>query len=198
MGIFVGILLALACCVWFIWGIIAVGTIWNLIMPSIFVILAIGILIMLFSSIFNSTNNVPIKTLFLHILLYILSIAIVSLLAVSLSNMNEYTGVTSFLAIILLPFLNLPAFSAVSKERWGRDFSIKQEKSLIVVAVMANIILCISSFYPYIIHGANAELWNTLRYNPSILAYICPSIMAFLYLSVVYKGVAKYIKLNNE
>ena len=197
MGIFAGILLALACCVWFIWGIIAVGTIWNLIAQYIFVILAGGIFIILFSSIFNSTNNVPVKTLFLHVLLYFASIIFMALMAVSLSDRNIH-GFEAILVIIPLLFFNIPAFSAVSKDRWSSSFSIKQEKSLIVAAVIANIILCISSFYPYIIHGANAELWNTLRYSPSILAYISPSIMAFLYLSVVYKGVAKYIKLNNE
>ena len=197
MGIFAGILLALACCVWFIWGIIAVGTIWNLIAQYIFVILAVGIFIMLFSSIFNSTNNVLVKTLFLHVLLYFASIIFMALMAVSLSDRNIH-GFEAILVIIPLLFFNIPAFSAVSKERWSSSFSIKQEKSLIVAAVIANIILCISSFYPYIIYGANAELWNTLRYSPSILTYICPSIMALLYLMVVYKGVAKYIRLNNE
>lgn len=198
MGIFAGILLALACCVWFIWGIIAVGTIWNLIVPYIFVILIVGIFIIPISSIFNSINSMLIKTLFMHILLYIVSIAIVSLLAVSLSNMNEYTGITSFLSIILLPFLNLPAFLIVGKGQWDKNFSINQEKPLILAAVISNLFLGLSSFYPYIICGVNEELWNTLRYSPSILVYICPSIMAILYLRVVYKGIAKYIKLNNE
>ena len=197
MGIFAGILLALACCVWFIWGIIAVGTIWNLIAQYIFVILAVGIFIMLFSSIFNSTNNVPVKTLFLHVLLYFASIIFMALMAVSLSDRNIH-GFEAILVIIPLLFFNIPAFSAVSKERWSSSFSIKQEKSLIVAAVIANIILCISSFYPYIIYGANAELWNKLQYSPNFLVYICPSIMSILYLRVVYKGIAKYIKLNNE
>lgn len=202
MGIIVGILMALMCCVWFIWGIIAVGTIGNIVMSNISIMIVIGFIVII-SSISNSVkendnNDKYSKTLLVHICIYFAAIIIVSLLAVSLSNMNEYTGITSFLSIILLLFLNLPAFSIVSDGQWDDSFSIEQNKNLTLVAVIANLFLGIVSFYPYIIYGANTELWNTLRYSPSILVYICPSIMAILYLRVVYKGITEYIRLNNK
>ena len=97
-------------------------------------------------------------------------------------------------------YQNEPSFGIkyMNKGQWDKNFSINQEKPLILAAVISNLFLGLSSFYPYIICGVNEELWNTLRYSPSILVYICPSIMAILYLRVVYKGIAKYIKLNNE